>query len=75
MCSGVSGGGCGVRPRQHGQERADGAVDPDRGPTGSPPHMKLVDALSGSVRESGGVCVGEDRGNRQMLSPGGASAN
>ena len=37
MCSGVSGGGRGVRPRQHGQEPAEGASDPDRGPTGSPP--------------------------------------
>ena len=32
-----------------------------------PPHMKLVDALSGSVRKGSGVCVGEDSGNYQVL--------
>ena len=37
--------------------------------------MKLVDALSGSVRESGGVCVGEDRGDRKVLGPRDAIAN
>ena len=45
------------------------------GADGEPPHMKLVDALSGSVRKGSGVCVSENSGDCQVLGSRVASAN
>ena len=45
------------------------------GADGEAPHMKLVDALSCTVRKGGGVCVGKNSSNRQLLGSMVASAN
>ena len=45
------------------------------GADGEAPHMKLVDALARTERKGGGVCVGENSGNRQLLESMVASAN